>query len=101
MINVIDGTNILQQQLQQLYDWAGENNMHCNGDKFELIRYGKTEEKPIYRTPVGTAIKQKNSIRDLGVLMSSDAIFDMRIKNTTVGGHRIVPNPGLEWAYND
>ena len=56
--------------------------MHYNGDKFELIRYGKTEAKPIYHTPAGTVIKQKNNIRDLGVLMSSNAKSDTHIKNS-------------------
>ena len=54
------------------------------------MRYGKTEAKPIYHTPTGTLIKQKNSIKDLGVFMSSNAKFDTHIKNTTAAGHRIV-----------
>ena len=68
VINANHGTDTLQQQLQHFYDWAEGNNMHYNGDKFELMRCGKTEAKPIYHTPAGTVIKQKNSIRDLGVL---------------------------------
>ena len=70
-----------------MYYWADGNNMHYNGDKFELMRYGKTEDNPIYHTPAGTVIKQKN--RELGVLMSSDAKFDTHIKNTAAAGHRI------------
>ena len=89
MINATHGANTLQQQLQHFYDWEEGNNMHYNGDKFELIRCGKTETKPIYHTPAGTVIKQKNSIRDLGVLMSSNAKFDTHIKNTAAAGHRI------------
>ena len=87
--NTTHGTDTLQQQLQHLYDRAEGNNMHYNGNKFELMRYGKTEAKPTYHTPAGTLIKQKNSIRDLSVLMSSNAKFDTRIKNTTAAEHRI------------
>ena len=71
VIHAIHGTNTLQ--LQHLCDWADGNNMHYNGDKFELMRYGKTEGKPMYHTPAGTVIKQKNNIRELGVLMCSSA----------------------------
>ena len=82
MINATHGTDTLQQQLQHLHDWAEGSNMHYNGDKLELMTYGKTEAKPLYRTPAGTLIKQKNSIRDLGVLMSSNTKFDTHIKNS-------------------
>ena len=60
-INATHGTNTLQQQLHHFYDWVDENNMHYNSEKVELMRYDKTEDIPIYLTPVGTAIKQKTS----------------------------------------
>ena len=87
VINATQRTDTLQQQLQHLYDWKDGNNMHYNGDNFELMRYGRTEDKPIYHTHAETVIKQKISIRDLDVLMSSDAKFDMHIKNTAAAGH--------------
>ena len=39
VINATNRTNTLQQQLQHLYNWADQNNMHYNSDKFELMRY--------------------------------------------------------------
>ena len=65
MINATHGTDTLQQQLQHLYDWEEGNNMHYNGDKFELMRCGKTEAKPIYHTPAGTVINRKTASETL------------------------------------
>ena len=47
VINANYRTNTLQQKLQYLYNWADNNNIHYNFDKFELMRYCKTEDESI------------------------------------------------------
>ena len=44
---------------------ADGNNIHYNGDKFEPMRSGNTDDKPIYHTSAGTAIKQKTVSKTL------------------------------------
>ena len=83
------GTIILQQQLQHMYSWAEQNNMHFNSGKFEHIRHGKSKEQATYYNPSRTEIKQKACIKDLGVLMSEDAKLDAYIKNMGAAGHRM------------
>ena len=83
------GTNILQQKLQHMCSCSEQNNMHCNSGKFKHMRYGKSKEQAIYFSASGTEIKQKACTMDLGVFMSEDAKFDVRIKNTAAAGHRL------------
>ena len=59
VINAAQGTNTQRQQLQHLYDWEDGNNMHHDGDKSELMRYGKTEDKPMYPTPARLRLNKK------------------------------------------
>ena len=75
-------TNILQQQLQHMYSWAEQNNMHFNSGKFEHVRYEKSKQQAIHYNPFRTEIKQKACINDSGVFMSEDVKFDLHIKNT-------------------
>ena len=54
MKNVINDENDveeLQANLDRLFDWQMENNMQCNGAKFQLLRYCHNED-----------IKEKNSL---------------------------------------
>ena len=70
--------------------WLGKWKRHAlQWWQLELMRYGKTEDKPIYHTPTGTVIKQKNTVRDFSILMSSVAKFEIHVKNTAAAGHRI------------
>ena len=76
---------ILQEELQKLYTWSDKNNMLLNDTKFEAIRYGKlrhVKETTQYKTPSGETIKVKETIKDLGVLLSDDCSFKDHINNT-------------------
>ena len=57
--------------------------MQFNGKKFEALRYGKNKEikeSTCYFTPgMDDIIEEKDSIRDLGVIMSSDATFSSHV----------------------
>ena len=71
---------ILQEDLNTLYVWAEQNNMLYNDNKFELITFG-TNNSRIYTSPNGLPITRKESIKDLGVYVSSDGNFDTHITN--------------------
>ena len=70
----------LQADLESVYRWAKTNNMEFNSDKFELIRYRSNQTASNlcdaqYYSNIGSHIKQKKHIRDLGVTISEDATF--------------------------
>ena len=72
----------LQSDLCKVYRWTRESNMGFNGDKFELMRYGKRNRAdPItsYLTQDGQPIMEKTNVRDLGVKLSNDAKFEAHI----------------------
>ena len=75
---------ILQKELEKVYDWTEENNMKLNDTKFELLRYGPDEEiknQTHYKFPSGENIERKKFVKDLGVLMSDDAVFTHQINS--------------------
>ena len=74
-----DNVEDLQAELEKLYDWQEENNMLFNGSKFEMLRYGKDEilrKNTMYFTPdMEDVIEERDSLRDLGVIMNRSASF--------------------------
>ena len=80
--------NLLQEDLNRLYQWAHRNNMEFNGPKFELTTFGK-ESKRSYKAPDGKPIQRKATIKDLGVYVSNNLKFDEHINVTVKGGQRI------------
>jgi hypothetical protein len=73
---------LLQQDLEAVYRWAEENNMLFNDKKFDALRYGTNQElkeSTNYISNNGTEIEVKESIKDLGVIMSSSADFKKHI----------------------
>ena len=74
--------NILQQELEKIYQWTKENNMKLNDTKFELLRYGPNavvKEQTHYLSPSGEKIETKAFVKDLSVLMSDDCVFKQQI----------------------
>ena len=75
----------MQDDLDSIYRWSQTNNMKFNSEKFECLRYGKDsqlKESAPYLSENGTPIEQKTKVRDLGVLMTSDAMFKEHITAT-------------------
>ena len=74
----------LQENLDKLYLWEAENKMKFNGSKFQVIRYGQNEDikkNTMYFTAnMEEVIDQFSTLRDLGVILSDDAKFDMHIQ---------------------
>ena len=76
--------NNAQQDLNTIYAWEDENNMKFNPDKFQHISYSliKNSEPRIYKNSSQTDIAPTNSVKDLGVTLSSDLSFQQHIQNT-------------------
>jgi len=86
-----EDVNILQEDVRAIYNWAEQNNMEFNCTKFENIRYGAdvTLKQQTYQSPMGETIEQKESVRDLGVTMSSDGTFKNHIENVTLSAKKL------------
>ena len=72
----------LQHDLNQIYEWTKRNNMKLNGCKFEHLSYGRNKDAKSYSTYLNNAhckIETKNSVKDLGILMTNDGKFDDHI----------------------
>ena len=73
-----DAMNV-QEDLEKLYEWADENNMAFNGDKFECIKMGENDtvkNKYMYTIPKCCgSIEDVNNLRDLGILVSDSGDY--------------------------
>lgn len=83
-----------QIDLESVYDWAQSNKMEFNDLKFELLRYWVFDNDLQYCTNytshIGSIIQDKESVKDLGVLMCNDGKFDTHIFNVIVKVKRLV-----------
>ena len=70
----------LQEDLFNVYDWAESNNMEFNSLKFEILRYG-ADGALTYLTSIGTIIYEKDSLKDLGIIMSNDGSFTEHVNH--------------------
>ena len=86
----------LQTDLQSIYNWANEINMEFNSTKFEWVRYSAKELAPAhsYLGPDAANIEQKDSLRDLGVLLSNDLSFSLQIEKVVSSASQMVG-----WGY--
>ena len=71
----------LQSDMENIYSWAENINMEFNSKKFEWVRYSGKSQGPVhqYLAPDGSNIKQKDSLRDLGVVLCSNLSFNLQI----------------------
>ncbi len=73
----------LQADLKSVYQWAKINNMEFNSEKFEHLHYeakATTDAVPEYMSNTNAAIENKQSVCDLGIIMSSSGTFSDHIK---------------------
>jgi hypothetical protein len=79
-----------QEDLDLIYTWQKENNMLFNGKKFEMLCYAKrcygTNEDlkfdTNYYTPeLDDIIEVKSNLRDLGIIISDNAMFEDHINH--------------------
>ena len=77
---------LLQDDLETVFQGSAENNMQFNSDKFELMRYCTSGSSVVqagtnYSSNDGSVIEQKPHVRDLGVTLSNDATFSQHISD--------------------
>ena len=73
-VTSIGDCDTLQIDLQAVYDWPPDVNMHFDSCKFEWIRYATNPSAAPpyqYSVPDASAIYQSENLRDLGVRVSS------------------------------
>ena len=82
----------LQNDLNVLYDWATTNNMVFNGDKFDILRYVVSGAPVdfVYRTNEGRPISTRDTVTDLGVVMSESLNFEDHIREVSKKGRQRV-----------
>ena len=84
---------MLQKDLQAVYDWSANINMHFNSCKFEWIRYATNPSSAPpyqYSAPDASAIQQSDNLRDLGVRVSSDLSFSLHIEKIVATASQLV-----------
>ena len=72
----------LQEDLDKVYSWAKEIGMVFNSGKFELLRFWldrDTAPDILHLGPDGGPIEEKESLRDHGVLVSTQLTFSEQI----------------------
>ena len=59
-------TQLLQQDLNNIYKWADENLMEFNENKFEQMSHGATQnvKAGVYYTKSGKKIKENKTIKN-------------------------------------
>lgn len=79
----------LQKDLDLVYSWADNANMHYNNDKFELLRFWADRSaapNTLYLAPNGCPIEEKDCTRDLGVQVSTDLRFGAQVDRAVEAG---------------
>ena len=83
---------VLQQDLNTVYSWAEQTGMKFNAGKFELLRFWSNRDSaPDYQYlgPDKEPIREKGSLKDLGVRISSDLTFTDQIDLAVASGSRM------------
>ena len=80
-----DDIKRMQEDLNTIYKWAENNEMKFNGNKFEQLGYGQSEDIEIepYKNPDGEDIQIGNVVKDLGVMANSNITFKEHIESVS------------------
>ena len=74
----------LQADLEIIYSWAEVANLQFNDTKFELMQYGENGTLHTlfdYKTSLNALITPSTTVKDLGIIMSTDLSFKHHIDN--------------------
>ena len=84
-VQTVEDLETLQNDLNKLFEWKNENNMKFNDDKFEHLSHGRNFKslkmipKGEFVTDEDDIIKNKSSVRDLGIEISQESNFNVHI----------------------
>ena len=88
--------DVLQQDINTIYDWAKRVNMEFNGDKFEGLRCWPYDDKSEmrlnhhYKDPDGTDIIEPDKVKDLGILFTPDLTFSAHIQKMVKDTNKLI-----------
>ena len=82
-ISNVDDCAILQNDLNSVYEWASDNNMVFNAQKFQYICFNPHTSLScnVYTSSSLDIIDYSRHVLDLGIYMSSDCSFEFHITN--------------------
>ena len=84
---------LLQDDLGHVVEWSKVNNMVLHENKFEVMNFCLNHGLPVdlrqYVTPSGVQIEPKDTVRDLGVLISSDCSWTPHVCQVTAGARKM------------
>ena len=82
-ISNVDDCAILQNDLNSVYEWASDNNMFFNAQKFQYICFNPHTSLScnVYTSSSLDIIDYSRHVLDLGIYMSSDCSFEFHIAN--------------------
>ena len=82
----------LQSDMNNIYEWAKTINMQFNSGKFEWVRYSADDRAPKfqYLAPDSSNIEQKDSLRDLGVMLNCDLSFTLQVEKVVLTASQMV-----------
>ena len=69
-IKTVDDCNVLQSDLESVYNWADVNNMLFNASKFDYLSFAcknNSLSSNVYVNPDLNIINQHDNIKDLGI----------------------------------
>ena len=99
-INSTNDQKLLQSDLTAAINWSLSNNMLLHQKKFELVCHSVSNHNNLnhlpfyteyteYETADGTIISPQNTVKDLGVLISSDLSWSPHISKVTESARKI------------
>ena len=81
----VDNYDNLQSDLRNIYNWAVQDNMFFNSQKFHQISYRSSlfsNRYNLYANPNMEIINPSNNVFDLVIFMSSNCSFEFHINST-------------------
>ena len=96
----LECTKLLQKDLYKVINWSTANNMELHENKFQLLSYTLNSsfllrqlpfypENYEYETPKGHIIELKDTVKDLGVLVSSNRKWSAHIEHTVQSAQKM------------
>ena len=86
--NVKDA-EILQNDLDNIYEWSKEWNLKFNASKCNILHYGKKNERFLYHLN-GNLIDHREEEKDLGVYVSEDMTFQKQLQSCVAKANKLL-----------
>ena len=81
----------MQEDLNSMFKWSENNSMEFNMSKFELLRYRHPNAEVNdfeYKTAENETIECQSSAKDLGIIMSTEANFNLQFEDIISKGRQ-------------